>query len=143
MPAEIKVKGLREIGTALDNLPEEIDKRLKAELTAVAEMIAVGARGRMPTDTGHAKSSVVAGVAGPWPFVKGGGSVAPYYGWLEYGTRRPRRGRPRSVGPWANTGQGPADGRFVGPEIAEQHDEFVKAANAAFDKAWYAAYLGA
>jgi hypothetical protein len=137
----IQVKGLREFGTALDNLPEEIDKTLKTELTAVAETVVVGARGRMPSDSGHARGSLTAGVQGVWPAVTGGGSLAPYYGWLDFGSRTPRRGQPRRRGPWANSGKGPTGGRFIYPEIEAEKDEFVKAANAAFDKAWYAAYL--
>jgi hypothetical protein len=137
----LKVKGLREFGTALDNLPEEIDKQLKTELLAVAETVAVGARGRMPADSGHARGSLLAGVEGVWPTVTGGNSMVPYYGWLDFGTRTPRRGQPRSRGPWARSGKGPAGGRFIFPEIEAEKDEFIRAANAAFDKAWYAAYL--
>lgn len=137
----LQVKGLREFGTALDNLPEEIDKALKADLTAVAETVAQGARGRMPSESGDARRSLTAGVEGVWPSVKGGGSLAPYYVWLDFGSRNPRRGQRRRVGPWTRSGKGPTGGRFIYPEIESEKDEFIKAANAAFDKAWYAAYL--
>lgn len=137
----LEIKGLAEFQKSLKELNPELAKTLETELTAVAETIAVGVRRRVPAETGHARASVVAGSEAAGPFVSEGGPKAPYAGWLDFGTRSPRRGRSRSTGPWARTGKGPADGRYIYPQIAQDRDEIIKGATAAFDKAWFAVNL--
>jgi hypothetical protein len=67
--------------------------------------------------------------------VSGGKRSVPYYGWLDFGSRTPIRGRPRSVGPWKGTGAGPKKGRFLYPAIDRNADNIRRRAVAAFEKA--------
>ena len=60
--------------------------------------------------------------------------MVPWYGWMDFGSRRPRRGRSVRVGPWTKTGLGPAGGRALLPAIKSNEPELIEAAEKAFDK---------
>lgn len=137
MAGGLEIKGLAEFQKALREVNPILAKKLDDELTVIAEKVAVGARGRVPSVSGRARGSIVAGAGSGGPFVKGGGSRAPYYGWLDFGTRTPRRHQSRRLGPWKRTGKGPIEGRYIFPQIDQDRDEIIKAASDAFAKAWF------
>lgn len=137
MPSpEIRVEGLRELRAALAKIdPIDARKEFQAGLKAAADIVAQDAKGRVPVRTGKAAGSVRATSGGNRAFVVGGKAAVPYYGWLDFGTRTPRSGQPRSVGPWAGTGAGPAKGRFIYVALDAKEDQVVDAVEAASDKA--------
>jgi HK97 gp10 family phage protein len=134
----IRVDGLKELRRDLRAADRKVDRKLATKLKRAAEIVAADARDRVPTGPGaggHAADSIKAGVSGPKAFVKGGGDAVPYYGWLDFGTRSPNTGQPRSVGPWAGTGKGPAEGRFVYPAIEANSEEVTNQVRKAVDEA--------
>jgi hypothetical protein len=112
MSVEIRVYGLAELRRDLRRAGEDLGD-LRDGLRAAADVVARDARSRVPVRSGRARDSVRATAGGNRAYVVGGRATVPYYGWLDFGSRRPRAGRPRSVGPWAGSGQGPDRGRFI------------------------------
>lgn len=135
----IEIKGLAEFQRSLREVNPILAKKLEDELTAIAEKVAVDARKRVPSNSGRARSSLVAGSGPEGPLVVGGGERAPYYGWLDFGRRLPRYGGSRRDGPWLRTGKGPTDGRYIFPAVEANRDEILTAASDAFAKAWFEA----
>jgi hypothetical protein len=133
--AGIEVAGLREFQKGLKQLSPEIDKELKTELKAVAEAIVPDARRRLPSRTGRASGSIRAGADAKGPYIVGGKKAVPYYGWLDFGSRNPRSGQPRRVGPWTKSGAGPKKGRAIYPAIDANTDTIITGAVAALNKA--------
>lgn len=111
---EVRVEGLAELRRALRKA-EQIDDLavLRDGLKKAADVVAQEARSRVPTRSGAARSSIRATSGGNRAFVVGGKAKVPYYGWLDFGSRTPRTGQSRSVGPWSNSGFGPDRGRFI------------------------------
>lgn len=59
MSVTVKVEGLREIGAALEQLPEAVTKKVMRQvLTARARPIADAARGNCPVESGELKNSI-------------------------------------------------------------------------------------
>lgn len=115
-------------------------KELRAGLKAAADVVAQDAKRRVPSRSGAARGSLRATAGGNRAFVVGGKARVPYYGWLDFGTRNPRSGQPRSVGPWAGSGTGPSKGRFIYAaidarerDVARLVEEAVSAALRRFD----------
>lgn len=133
---EIRVDGLGDVRKALRKL-EHLDElaELRDGLKAAADVVAREARSRVPVRSGRARDAVRATAGGNRAFVVGGKKRVPYYGWLDFGTRSPRLGNPRSVGPWARSGKGPAKGRFIYPALEAKEAEVVDKVADAVDKA--------
>ena len=118
MPSGIvRVEGLREVDKALRDMGDGIDKEFRGEAKGIADVVARDARGEVPKDSGAAASSIKAGATAKGAYVSGGKKSVPYYGWLDFGSRSPLSGRPRSLGPWKGSGKGPAKGRFIYPAL--------------------------
>ena len=112
--ARVQVTGLAELRRDMKRAGEvEARGDLRDGLKAAAKVVADDARGRVPVVSGRARDSLRATAGGNKAYVVGGRSKVPYYGWLDFGTRSPRSGQPRSVGPWARSGSGPGHGRFI------------------------------
>jgi hypothetical protein len=123
----VRVEGLKEVQRALRRLGEiENSKELRLGLKAAAAVVAQDAKGQVPIKSGRAAQSIRAGATGQKAYVAGGKRAVPYYGWLDFGTRTPRSGRPRSVGPWAGTGAGPKLGRFIYVALEEKRPRVVE-----------------
>lgn len=134
----ITVVGIKELRKALRDVDPELQKRLKVELKKAAQIVADDAKRRVPVRSGRAQGSIRAGSSGANAWVAGGKKTVPYYGWLEYGGRKPISGRPRSVGPWKGSGGG-KEGRFIQPAIEAKFDEVRQAVDEAVDDAVKAA----
>jgi hypothetical protein len=119
----VKVEGLREVNRALKNMGDGLDKELKAEAKDIAEVVARDARRRVPVVSGQAQKSIKAGATQKGAYVQGGKASVPYYAWLDFGSRNPVSGRPRSVGPWKGSGGGPKQGRFIYPALGDNRRE--------------------
>lgn len=114
-PGAFKVEGLAELRKALNDLGDVEDStQLKAGLKNAAEIVANEARLRANFFSFTVADTIRSGTSGPKAFVRGGGKLA-WYGWADFGSRTPRTGQPRSVGPWAHSGKGPDRGRFIYP----------------------------
>ena len=136
MQEPVQVTGLREIRSDLRKIGDtERLQELRDGLKNAAGVVADDAQQRVPTKSGKARRSVRALVSGNNAFVAGGKRTVPYYGWLDFGTRRPRTGQPRSVGPWTGTGSGPAEGRFIYPAIEATEPEVVRLIDQAMGRA--------
>jgi hypothetical protein len=159
----IHASGIRELQKGLKEFAPEIAKELRGEFLAVAKTVAEDAKSQVPvsgrtveryvrttksgradrrykggTTTsggGGARGSIRAGTGVSGPFVAGGKKTVPYYGWLDFGSRNPIRGRPRSVGPWKGSGAGPSKGRFIYPAIDRNRDELQRRVTDAVEKA--------
>jgi hypothetical protein len=131
---EIRVEGLGQLRRALRQIdnPDALGQ-LRDGLKAAAEIVAADARNHMPSRTGRAKSSVRAVASGNQALVIGGKATVPYYGWLDFGSRTPVHGNPRSVGPWRGSGQGPPAGRFIYPAIERNERRIVHAVGEAVE----------
>ena len=132
----IGLDGLKELRKDLKKLDEGLAKEFREQFVAIAQRVASDARMRVPIGkTAMAAASIRGGVSGNNAYVAGGRRTVPYYGWLDFGSRNPVTGNPRSVGPWAKSGTGPRSGRFIYPAIADNHEEIMRAALEAFDQA--------
>jgi hypothetical protein len=135
LKAGIKVDGLTECLRDLKQLEPELAKSLRSELKDVAEDVMHDAQNDMPVKSGRALESMKAGADTRGPYVSGGKRSVPYYGWLDFGSRIPIGGRPRSVGPWKGSGAGPKKGRFLFPAIDRNSENITRRAVDAFEKA--------
>lgn len=81
----LKIHGLREFQAALKDMDGESQKKLRLVLNDAAELVADGARRRMPSKSGKARASVKAASSQREARVQGGGAKAPYYAWLDFG----------------------------------------------------------
>ena len=126
MAEAVRIEGLKETQRRLKTLGQvEESKELRVGLKAAADIVAVEAKGNVPSRTGRAAGSIRAGATGQKAYVAGGKKSVPYYAWLDFGTRRPRRGNRRSVGPWAGSGKGPKHGRFIYAALDAKRDQVV------------------
>lgn len=83
MSVPIRIDHLAELQGAIRRAGEDLPKTLELFLAAAAKMTAGDAQGLVPTRTGAARASLRADGAR----VTGGGTRAPYFGWLEFGGR--------------------------------------------------------
>lgn len=136
MRVEIRVDGLADLRKALGQAGQIDDRNtLRDGLKKAANIVAEEARKRVPTRTGRARDSIRATAGGNRAYVVGGKARVPYYGWLDFGSRRPVSGQPRRVGPWANSGIGPSQGRFIYPALDATEQEVASAVAEAVDAA--------
>jgi HK97 gp10 family phage protein len=133
---EIRVEGLAALRRDLKRA-EQIDARndLRDGLKNAADIVAREAKSRVPTRSGAARDSIRATAGGNRAFVVGGKARVPYYGWLDFGTRTPRTGNSRSVGPWAGSGKGPEKGRFIYQALDAKERQVVEAVEEAVSTA--------
>ena len=132
-PVGVQVVGLKEFRRSIAHLPE-VKTELRNDMLTVGKKIAADAATHVPSKTGRARSTIRVGVSGNQAYVAGGKQRVPYYGWLDFGSRTAKTGQPRSVGPWAKTGAGPKQGRYLYPAIERNTKAIKKAALAAFDR---------
>lgn len=133
MPAEIQVEGLAAFRRGLKQIDPQLQKDFRNEILPIARKVADDARGRVPSRSGRARGSIKAGVSGNNAYVQGGKSSVPYYGWLDFGSRTPKSGQPRSTGPWKGSGTGPKRGRAIYPAIDDNRDHIEREAAKAID----------
>jgi hypothetical protein len=125
--AAVQVSGLADLRNDLKKLENAAAARqVKNALADAADYVAVRARGKVPSRSGRAAGSIKGGSTGASAYVKGGGGNVPYYGWLDFGSRTPKKGNPRSRGPWSGSGKGPIRGRFIYPAIDENQNKIVE-----------------
>lgn len=127
-------ESLRSLQKALKQADAAVATQLRMSLKSAADLVATTAKGKVPSRTGRAAGSIRAGSTLKGAYVAGGRGGVPYYGWLDFGTRNPRRGNPRSVGPWSGSGKGPEKGRFIYPAIDDRRDEVTEVVQTAIDK---------
>lgn len=137
----VKVKGLNELRRGLTSVDPALAKTLRVGLKRAATVVADEAKTRVPVRSGRARGSIRATTSGARAFVKGGKDSVPYYGWLDFGARTPRSGFPRRHGPWADSGRGPALGRFIYPALEAKRDEVIDLVAKAVENAERAAGL--
>lgn len=129
----VRIDGLADLRKGLRKIDPELAKEFRNEILPIAQKVAGDAASRVPSRSGRAAASVRGGVSGNNAYVQGGKKTVPYFGWLDFGARRAKRGNPRSVGPWAGTGAGPKKGRFIYPAIDANRGAIEKQAADAID----------
>lgn len=129
----IRAEGLDELRRDLKGLKDDPLDRRRQVLDAfrdAADIVADEAKRRANTFSFDLSDTIRPGSGmssrGPTSFVKGGKAAYPWYGWADFGSRNPRTGQPRSVGPWANSGRGPRGGRFIYPAIEAKAGDVVR-----------------
>ncbi len=111
---EVRVEGLAELRRALRRA-EQIDDLavLRDGLKKAAGVVADEAARRASGFSRRAAATIRPVSGGNRAYVVGGKAALPWFGWADFGSRNPRTGQSRSVGPWANSGPGPDRGRFI------------------------------
>jgi hypothetical protein len=127
----VRVDGLNELRRDLRQSDKTIDRRLSGRLRRATRVVLDDAKARVPVRSGAARSSLKSGVQQRGAYIKGGKDDVPYYGWLDFGSRRPQAGR----APWANSGKGPKGGRFIYPALGETSGPFIREVRKAIDQA--------
>jgi HK97 gp10 family phage protein len=133
---DVRVEGLAQLRRQLRQL-ENVDALtdVRQGLKRAAGIVAQDARSRVPVRSGRARASIRAQASGNRALVVGGKKSVPYYGWLDFGGRTPRR----QIAPWRGSGGGPPKGRFIYPAIAAKRrqvaDEVEDALRRAIQKA--------
>ena len=131
----VNVEGLRDVQKHLKKIGAiEQSKELKTGLREAAKVVALEARTRVPVKTGRARASVKWSVDMGGAYVRSARKEVPYYGWLDFGSRNPISGRPRSVGPWKKSGAGPFRGRLIYTAMDDKADEVTEMILDAFKK---------
>lgn len=131
---QVRVTGVSELRRALRDAGDvENLRRFRDGLKAAANVVAQDAKARVPTRTGRARESIRATAGGNKAYVQAGKATVRYYGWLDFGSRVPKKGNPRRLGPWKGSGKGPAKGRYIYPAIAAKQEEIKDAIEAAVD----------
>lgn len=138
---DARVTGIDDLRRAAADAVDALEKTLPADLADAVAAIAADARTRIPSRTGRARGSIGSHVTDDGAELAAGGPAVPYYGWLDFGVRRPITGRARQVGPWTGTGPGPARGRAIYPAIDAADARLIAAGEAAVDRATGAAGL--
>lgn len=105
----------------------ESSNDLRGGLKAAAEIGASDARSKAAGFSSRAAQTIRATSSGNRAYIVGGKAVRPWYAWADFGSRTPRRGNSRSVGPWKGSGKGPEKGRFIYPAIDDQEPQIVAA----------------
>jgi len=132
----VQVEGLAEVRRNLKNLDPALQKELRESFVLIGQDIANDARSMVPSGgTGKAAGSIRAGMSGNNAYVAGGKKSVPYYGWLDFGSRKPKSDGSRETGPWRKSGAGPKGGRFIYKSISRNRPEIRRAVNRAFEAA--------
>lgn len=139
----VRIEGIKELRRSLNQIDKELTKEFRGELKKIGDDVAADARRRVPSRSGKAAGSIRSGVSGANAYVAGGKKSVRYYGWLDFGSRNPQRGNPRSAGPWKKSGTGPKGGRFIYPAIDQNRPEIHRRAVAAMEQAKDNAFRGA
>ncbi len=133
---QLRVEGLASLRRDLRRAGDTDGLRdLREGLKDAADVVAASARRKVRSKTGRTRDSIRATAGGNRAFVVGGRATVPYYGWLDFGTRDPRSGQSRRVGPWANTGRGPRKGRFIYKAIDDNDREIARLVERALNRA--------
>lgn len=118
----VDVANLKALHKALKQADPELQKQLRRDLKKAADIVANEAKTRVPSRTGRAAASIRTGSNTKGAYIAGGGTNAvKYYGWLDFGSRTPKKQR----GPWRGSGSGPHGGRFIYPALADRRDEVM------------------
>lgn len=115
--AKIKVSGIVDLQKALRQIDKDLPKELAAGLAEAATIVADEARAHVPRRSGAAAASIKVKKQQRGAALAVGGTVAPYYPWLDFGGAV---GRNKSVRREVIKG-----GRYIYPAL-KQKDEQVK-----------------
>jgi hypothetical protein len=133
--ARVEIVGYADFQRDLKGFPDDVQKAFAVEMKHVAEVVARAAAVKVPSRTGNAISTIESKGLPTGAQVSEGGAFAPYMKWLDFGSRTPRTGNSRSVGPWRGSGKGPTGGRFIYPAIEDKTAEIASAVNDAITRA--------
>jgi hypothetical protein len=115
----VQVHGLKEFNRRLRVMGGELPKAVRVAFNTAADIVVEDARPRIPEVSGDAKSSVRVASTRTSARVRGGGSKAPYYPWLDFGGNA---GRGRSLHrPFL------PDGRYIYASFRMKRPEFLAA----------------
>lgn len=124
MDGKVEVKGVRELNKALRQVDSDLPKEMKVGFIRIAQRMVGFIQPRVPSLTGAAASSVEAKSTQRGASIRGGGSSAPYYPWLDFGGSVGRGHKPGAGGgairrPIIKTG------RYIYPTIG-QHEPDIR-----------------
>lgn len=124
---------IREVQKILKELGDlEEQREFTAALAWAADKVALDAKRRVPVRTGRARAAIKSAARKTDAEVYVNKRNPIYYGWLDFGSRTPSRVIRRTTGlggsetgrtgPWANSGKGPPQGRFLYPALDAQRE---------------------
>lgn len=136
---------IREAQKMLKELGDVDEQReFKAALAWAADKVALDAKRRVPVRTGRARRAIKSSVQKTSAEVYVNKKNPEYYGWLDFGSRTPSRVVRRRngaggletgrTGPWANSGKGPPNGRFLYPALDAQREGVYQIMRDAIDR---------
>jgi hypothetical protein len=131
----VEIPGLKALLADLQDMPKDIQDILPRMFKDVAETVAQDAARRVPSQSGNAIASIRSKGTKRGGAIVAGGRDAPYFKWLDFGSRSPRTGNTRDEGPWRGSGAGPKGGRYVYPAIEDNWDKTMEACMDAVDRA--------
>lgn len=111
----MKVRGIKELRSALKSVDENLAKELTLGLARIADHVAGRARPKVPVRTGAAAASIKVRKKAAAATLAVGGTSAEYYPWLDFGGRVGRNDS--AVRPFI------PEGRFLFPALRESEAE--------------------
>lgn len=135
MDVKVEVRGIRELNSAFRRLDAGVSQRLKANFLAIAEAVAVNARGRVPHRSGDAAASIKARASSRGASIAFGGTKAPYFPWLDFGGST-GRGHQKGVSGSGSIkrewrGRPVGEGRYIYPAIRAMRPQTERAVDRA------------
>jgi hypothetical protein len=129
----IKIEGFREFRQKLKAMDRDLPKAVRIAFNEAADIVVTDARARVPVLTGAARGSVKAASTQTKARIKGGGSKAPYYPWLDFGGSVGRGRTGRGTGSVHRPYLAP-HGRYIYNAFFRKRGEFVDAMSDALIK---------
>lgn len=134
----LQVHGLKDLRTALRDIEKTLPRELASGLAEAAEIVAKGARPKVPRRTGKAAASIKVRKSQKAATLAVGGTKAPYFPWLDFGGTVGRgrvAGASKKAAEVAGNVQRPVipGGRYIYPtlkdkdrEVKDKIDEVLK-----------------
>lgn len=116
--SEIRVEGLRELGSSLRKAGNGLQNDLKAAHKASADIVVREAKSRAPVKTGRLRDSLKSLASVRNARISGGKKTVPYYGWIDFGGTIAPKGT-------AIKRTYLKEGRIMYPAISAKRDEIV------------------
>lgn len=116
---KVEVHGLRELASAFRQIDKGLGKEFQKQFKELASVIAGRVRGKMPSISGKAQSSITPRARQSGASIAFGGSKAPYEPWLDFGGSVGRGGRIKR--PFIK------EGRYLYPTIRESRSDIQDA----------------
>jgi hypothetical protein len=118
--SKVEVTGLREFNRALKRMDADLPKALRLVLNDATKIVLDYAIPQVPKRTGRTAATLKAASTRTTARVRGGGSKAAHFGWLDFGGEGRIKGRPTKR-------EFIREGRYLWKSLDVKRDEFTEA----------------